>query len=177
MNWWTVAPTVASFTAGLSLVAYALITWWPGSKALKKDPAGFARELAPFLLSYAYGMLLILGVGGVVGWLADGVVWAVGWVGDAALVYGVGGTRASVSGTGQTIALTNGGLMIVIIFTVVVVAVRKRRGTSEQTRKQIALGTFGGILTGTVAAVSSTFAIPLASAANMAGAWMNGVGQ
>ena len=176
MNWWTVAPTVGSFFGGLAFAAWSLILWFPGIKALGKDPFGFARELVPFLFAYAYGMLVILGVGGVVGWIADGIVWSVGWVGDTAFVYGVGGTRQSLADQGKVIALTNGGLLVVMLMTVIVFAILKRSGTRPSTRTDIRNGALAGILTGTVASVSAAFAVPLATGANWAGSLMNGIG-
>lgn len=168
---WGDGATMGSFTIGLGIVGHHLFTWWPGRKSLQSDPTGSLISFLPFAFGYAYGMLLILGVGGLVGWIADAVVWGVGWVGDGALVFGVGGSRQSLSVEGQSLALTNGGLMIVLVIMFIAAALRKRTAHLKQ---DIGRGTLGGILTGTVPSVSAAFAIPLASAVNVAGAWLPG---
>lgn len=174
MNWFQATATLGSMAIGLGLIAYSLIVWWPGLKGLRGAPWDAVRSLLPFLLAYCYGALLILGVGGVIGWIADATLWGIGYVGDFVLIYGVGGQRQGVSVAGQTMALTNGGLMTVLVLTFVVIALRKK--CAAETTKAIGRGVLAGILTGTVASVGAVLAIPLASAVNAAGAWMNGVG-
>ena len=176
MSWWTATPTMGSLTVGLVIAVLAVIEWWPGlpGKGGSFDVRGAITSALPFLLSYAYGMLVILGVGGLIGAAANFTLWGVGWVGDGALVWGVGGTRASVSGGVQHMALSNGGLMIVLLCSAVVVGVRRKSGAT--TRKAVGRGVLSGILTGTVASVSATLAVPLASAVNAAGTWLPGSG-
>ena len=175
VNWWTVAPTTGSFAIGLGILVHSVIVWWPGRKHLAGDPWGAVVSALPFVLAYCYGMLLILGVGGLLGWIANAALWGVGWVGDGALVYGVGGERSPLVSGGRVIALTNGGLMMVLVSTFVTVACRKVAG--KHAAQQIGRGVLSGILTGTVPAVSAFAAVPLASFMNASGAWMNGVGQ
>ena len=52
--------TYGGVTVGLLVLAYQLTTWWPGSKALRTDPLGYAAALLPFLFAWAYGVLAIL---------------------------------------------------------------------------------------------------------------------
>lgn len=171
---WGDGATMGSFTIGLGVVVHHFVSWWPGRKRLQKDPMGAFTSFLPFAFGFAYGMLIILGVGGLVGWLADAVVWGVGWVGDGALVWGVGGQRESLSVGGKTLALTNGGLMIVLLLMFLAVALRKKAAALKQ---DIGRGTLGGVLTGTVPSVSAAFAIPLASFVNAAGSWLPGSGS
>lgn len=177
MSWWTATPTAGSFAAGLYFVIRAVLDWWPGLPGKKGfDAKGAVLTAAPFVLAYAYGVLVILGVGGIVGWLANASVWGVGWVGDGALIYGVGGTRQDIGIGGRQMALSNGGLMFILLATGFLVGVLKRSKTSEYTKRMVKWGALAGVLTGTVASVANALAIPLASTANAAGAWMNGVG-
>lgn len=177
MNWYTAGPTWGSLAVGLYLIIRAVIDWWPRRSKGGIDWPQAAKDAAPFLLSYAYGMLVILGAGGVIGLVANTVVLGVGWVGDGAFVYGVGGSVEGVGiVNGERMALTNGGLLIVLLATAVFIGVRLRVGKKSFTGTAMGRGVLSGILTGTVASFSTFMAIPLASAANAAGAWANGVG-
>jgi len=173
MNWLTVGPTWGSFAGGVYFIVRAVIDWWPpmGKKGIDVWPA--VRSALPFLLSYAYGMLVILGAGGILGLIANAVVWGVGWVGDGAFVYGVGGSREGVGVVGgQRMALTNAGLLAVLIFTGVFVGVRAKMGKGHQISTAMGRGALAGVLTGTVAGFSSALAVPLASAANASLGWL-----
>lgn len=171
---WGDGATMGSFAMGLYILVHYLVTWWPGLKKAKGNPPEVIRSLVPFFLAYCYGMLIILGVGGLIGWAADAVVWGVGWVGDGALVFGVGGHRQTLTVGAQTLALTNGGLMIVLILTGAFLALR---GRSKDLKITIGRGSLAGVLTGTVPSVSAAFAIPLASFVNAAGSWLPGSGS
>jgi hypothetical protein len=83
--------TIGGVTVGLMILAHFLTNWWPGRKALTKDPVRHAADLLPFLLSWAYGALTVLGIGGLIGWAARTAVWITSWLGDVALVWGGGG--------------------------------------------------------------------------------------
>lgn len=185
MNWWTAAPTMGSCAIGIGLLLGILAEWWPGleafqgSKGKGRGKSGIkdaVLSILPLVFAYCYGMLVILGVGGLIGWAANATLWGIGWVGDGALIWGVGGTRANAGLNGQRMTLTNGGLMFMLVATFVVLAVRRRPKTSDWTRKCISRGILCGILTGTVAGISSAAAVPLASVANAAGQWFPGSG-
>ncbi|MFJ8081981.1 hypothetical protein ACIQ6Y_15355 [Streptomyces sp. NPDC096205] len=83
--------TYGGVTIGICLALATLVKWWPGLKPLQKQPLQYLGKLLPFLLAWAYGVLAILTVGGLVGWIADTALWITNWLGDAALVWGVGG--------------------------------------------------------------------------------------
>lgn len=83
--------TIDGATVGLCILVHHMTTWWPGTKPLRKDRAKHAAALLPFLAAWAYGVLTILGVGGLIGWVADTTLWISNWLGDIALVWGVGG--------------------------------------------------------------------------------------
>ena len=82
--------TIGGVTVGLMILAHFVTTWWPGTKPLRKDPARHAAALLPFLLSWSYGALTVLGIGGLIGWAARTAVWVTSWLGDVPLVWGVG---------------------------------------------------------------------------------------
>ncbi len=159
--WFTALPTYGSMMIGFGLMAHYLIGWWPTVKGLQdwREWVG----LLPFVLSYCFGILLILGVGGLVGWAVNATLWGVGWVGDGALIYGMGGSREAVGAGGQRMALSNGGLATVLFLCFVFAGLRAK---SERLRYPITRGTLSGILTGTVTGISSTMAVPLASGIN-----------
>lgn len=161
--------TLGSFVLGLFLIVLNVGTWWPTRKQLTKDPLGCALGIAPFLSGYCYGVLLLL-CGGLLGWFGDAILWGGGWLGDGALIWGVGGHRASVQNA-SVLALTNGGLAMVLVFTAIVVVVMRRR---EAVRSAMRQGILAGILTGLVRGYLGLLAVPLASAANMSGIWLPG---
>ena len=83
--------TLGGVTIGLALLIRHLIAWWPGLKSLQSSPLQHAGALLPFIAAWCYGALAILTVGGLIGWAADTTLWITNWLGDAALVWGVGG--------------------------------------------------------------------------------------
>jgi hypothetical protein len=161
--------TLGSFVLGLYLVITNLGTWYPGRKSLMDKPLKHLPRLVPFLFGYCYGILLMLS-GGLLGWFGDFILWGGSWIGDGALIYGVGGDRQSVQSTTLT-ALTNGGLAMVLVVTAVCVVVCRR---SEYGRKGIVQGAFAGVLTGVVRGWLGLLAVPVASAINMSGMWLPG---
>jgi hypothetical protein len=165
VNAWAVV-TYGSLAVGIGLLVLHFVAWWPKGKGF--DPRCLL-ELVPFVLGYAYGALLVMGVGGLMGWMAGAVIWSVGWVGDAALVYGVGGERTNLA-QGQVMALTNGGLWMVLVMTFLVVALRRR---AAHLKEDIGRGVLTGILTGSTPVIAGVLAVPLASAVNLAGAWIS----
>ncbi len=163
--------TIGGVTIGLAILIHHLITWWPGTKPLRKDPAGQAGALAPFLFAWAYGVLTILTVGGIVGWVADTTLWISNWLGDVALVWGVGGEPGQTAGNISYLPLTQTGTALVLLLTVAIIAaVKKSRWGSDIKR-----GAWCGICLGTSAGVAGFAAVPLAQAANWCGGALYGV--
>jgi hypothetical protein len=157
--------TIGGVTLGLALLTHHVITWWPGIKALKKDPLGAAGRLAPFLAAWAYGVLAILTVGGLIGWVADTTLWISNWLGDAALVWGVGGqTGRSATGTAY-LPLTQTGSAVVLLLTVGIVAAAKK----SRYGNELKAGAWCGICLGTSAGIAGFAAVPLAQVANLIG--------
>ncbi|MEU1494309.1 hypothetical protein ABZ456_29155 [Streptomyces sp. NPDC005776] len=167
--------TYGGVTVGLLLLAHALVTWWPGSKTLRKDPARSAAGLLPFLLAWSYGVLAILTVGGLIGWVADTTLWISNWLGDVALVWGVGGEPGQHGPTVAYLPLTQTGGAIVLILTAVIIAAAKRKKTPAEVRSGLKAGAWCGICLGTSAGVAGFAAVPLAQAVNWAGGALYGV--
>lgn len=157
--------TFGGVTVGLCILGYYLTTWFPGRKALTKDPIRHASALAPFLLSWAYGCLAVLGVGGLIGWTADTALWISNWLGDAALVWGVGGQAGQTAGPSPYLPLTQAGGGLVLILTICMVAAAKK----SKHGRDIARGAWCGICLGTSAGVAGFAAVPLAQAVNWLG--------
>jgi hypothetical protein len=157
--------TYGGVTVGLLILAYHLTAWWPGLKALQSSPAHHAAALLPFLFAWSYGVLAVLGIGGLVGWAADTALWISNWLGDVALVWGIGG-QSGIRASGVTyLPLTQAGGGIVLILTaVMVVLARKPRYGSDIKR-----GSWCGVCLGTSAGVAGFAAAPLAVAVNWLG--------
>lgn len=117
--------SLGGVTVGLSLFAWDFARWWAGHK--KHLTLKALRDLAPQLLCMAYGALLILSAGGLLGAAADWSLWGTNQVGNTVLVYGLGSATPNVTRS-MHLALTPGGHSVIIIVTVVVVAVSSRRG-------------------------------------------------
>jgi hypothetical protein len=159
--------TRGGVTVGLVLLAYHLVTWWPGRKQLMKDPVKHASRLLPFLASWAYGCLTTLGVGGAVGWISGAVLGLSNWLGDVALVWGVGGSGGQSAARATFLPLSGAGLGIVLILTAVFAAAVKK--ASEGDAGVLKRGAWCGITLGTSAGVAGFAAVPLAMAANWLG--------
>ncbi|WP_432135163.1 hypothetical protein [Streptomyces sp. bgisy154] len=158
--------SLGGITVGLCILGYYLTTWYPGRKALMKDPARHAAGLAPFLFAWAYGCLTILGIGGIIGWTARTALWITSWLGDVALVWGVGTSAGQHAGGTVYLPLTETGGAIVLILTVVMVALVKK----SRHGRDIKLGAWCGICLGTSAGIAGFAAVPLAQAVN----WLGG---
>ena len=161
--------TIGGVTVGLVILGYTLVQWWPGTKHLRKDPTGSAAALFPFLVAWSYGCLTVLGIGGLIGWAADTTLWISNWLGDAALVWGVGGQAGQHGPTVAYLPLTQTGGAIVLILTAVIVAAVKRKKTPEDVKRALKAGTWCGICLGTSAGVAGFAAVPLATAVNWLG--------
>lgn len=162
--------TFGGVTIGLAILIWQLVTWWPG-KALKKDPLGCLASLAPFLAAWAYGVLTILTVGGLIGWAADTTLWISNWLGDVALVWGVGGDLGQHGPTVAYLPLTQTGGAIVLLMTVAVIVAAKKTKNGGA----IKAGAWCGICLGTSAGVAGFAAVPLAQAVNWCGAALYGL--
>ncbi|MGW1546625.1 hypothetical protein [Streptomyces sp. NPDC002346] len=163
--------TIGGVTVGLAILTYHLVRWWPGLGRLRKDAVGQAGALAPFLFAWAYGVLAILTVGGLIGWIADTTLWISNWLGDVALVWGVGGSTGQAAGRVAYLPLTQTGTAVVFILTVAMLAAAKK----SKFGKDIKAGAWCGICLGTSAGVAGFAAVPLAQAVNWAGGALYGV--
>lgn len=159
--------TFGGVTVGLCILGYQLMTWYPGRKALMKDPVKHASKLLPFLLSWCYGCLTTLGIGGLIGTASSSVLGLSNWLGDAALVWGVGESVGQLAGAKTFVPLSSPGAALVLIATVVFVAAVKKAG--EETSGKLKRGAWCGITLGTSAGVAGFAAVPLAQAANWLG--------
>jgi len=157
--------TLGGVTIGLALLVRHVVQWWPGAAGLRKDPARHAAGLLPFLAAWCYGVLAILTVGGLIGWIADTTLWITNWLGDAALVWGVGGQAGQTSRGTAYLPLTQTGGAIVLILTVALVAAVKKSSRGSELKA----GAWCGICLGTSAGIAGFAAVPLAQAANWAG--------
>jgi hypothetical protein len=164
-----VTPTLGAVLIGLVLLAWEIAKWYPGIKALQADPRGAVGGLLPFLLCWGVGALTVMVVGGLVGWAGDFALWGLNVFGDGALIFGVGAKTGTAPGS-TSAPLTEGGLFITVIVIAVFLARRGKGATASKWR-----GWFSGIglaLTGSIARYA---AVPLASVANLAGAWLTGM--
>ncbi|MEU0370624.1 hypothetical protein ABZ070_10225 [Streptomyces sp. NPDC006283] len=157
--------TLGGVVVGLAILTTTLIRWVFQEK---KRPAA----LAPFLLALAYGMLLILSAGGILGAAADIALWGANGLGDLTLVWGVGGGTQNVTRAAQ-MALTNGGHAVVILLTVALLALWKFAG--KVPNGKLAAGILCGICLGLSGAVAGAAAVPLASGANLLGLGLTAV--
>lgn len=156
--------TAGGVTIGIAILAWVLIEWFPGKKQLLSKPLEHASRLLPFLLGAAYGTLGILSVGGLIGWAFDTALWVMNWLGDVALVIGVGAS-AGVSSRGEYLPLTDAGSMLVFLLTVAVIGFIKKRPSGGDVKK----GMLCGAGLGTSAGVAGLVAVPLAQATNWLG--------
>jgi hypothetical protein len=160
--------TIGGVTVGICILLATLIRWWPGLKPLQKDPIRHAGRLLPFLLAWAYGVLTILGIGGLIGWAARTTLWITNWLGDVALVWGVGGQAGQRASSPTYLPLTQTGGAIVLILTVGMVVAAKK---STKYGSDLKMGAWCGLTLGTSAGVAGFAAVPLAQSAN----WLGGV--
>ncbi|WP_030928469.1 hypothetical protein [Streptomyces sp. NRRL B-24720] len=163
--------TIGGVTVGLCILAWQLISWWPSLGRLRKDPVGQVGQLAAFLFAWAYGVLAILTLGGFIGWVADTTLWISNWLGDVALVWGVGGSTGQTAGRVAYLPLTQTGGAIVFILTACMIAAAKK----SKHGGDIKAGTWCGICLGTSAGVAGFAAVPLAQAVNWCGSALYGV--
>ncbi|MFJ8144668.1 hypothetical protein ACIQ6R_06285 [Streptomyces sp. NPDC096048] len=157
--------TYGGVTVGFLLLAWHLADWWPGLKALRHNPAGHAGTLLPFLLAWTYGVLVVLGVGGLIGWAADTALWISNWLGDVALVWGVGGQAGQTAGRVTYLPLTQPGGAVVLILTAILIVLSRKTGYGVDLKR----GAWCGICHGTSAGIAGFAAAPIAVAVNWLG--------
>lgn len=157
--------TIGGVTVGICILTYHLVEWWPGAKALRKDPIRHFGSLLPFLISWAYGALAILTVGGIIGWAANTTLWISNWLGDASLVWGVGGQAGQTAAGTAFVPLTQTGAAIVLIATVALIAAVKKSRYGGDIKR----GAWCGTCLGTSAGVAGFAAVPLAMGVNWLG--------
>lgn len=160
--------TYGGVTVGLCLLGYQVITWWPGRKPLTKDPLKHASRLLPFLLSWCYGCLTTLGVAGLIGTASSSVLGLSNWLGDAALLWGVGEHPGQLAARATFTPLSGAGNCLVLILTACFIAAVKKAGEGQAS--VLKRGAWCGITLGTSAGVAGFAAVPLAIAANWLGA-------
>lgn len=161
--------TMGGVTVGLYILGRYLVHWWPGTKSLRTNWLKALGTLLPFLSGWAYGALAILSVGGLIGWFFDSLLWLANWLGDVALVLGVGG-EMGISSRGTFLPLTTTGSGLMLILTGVVLALMKKGVGGAELRR----GVLCGACLGTSAGVAGLAAVPLAQAANWGGAQVYG---
>jgi hypothetical protein len=154
--------TLGGVAAGVAILILALIRWWFREKHK-------VSALLPFLLSLAYGMLIILSAGsalsllGVGGWA---VLWAGNLAGYAGLVWGVGGHSPTVTRQ-HAVALTDGGHVVVVLLTVVLIGLWV--WAKKVPNGKIAFGITAGVCLGLSGTLAGIAAVPLGSGANLIG--------
>ncbi|EDY44601.1 hypothetical protein [Streptomyces sp. SPB074] len=161
--------TLGGVTVGVCLLVWTLVQWYPGAK-LRKDPLRVLARLLPFGLGWIYGVLAILTVGGIVGWIARGALWISNWLGDVALVWGVGGDPGAHASGHAFLPLTQTGTAVVLILTAAMVAAVKKSTHGPELKR----GALCGVCLGTSAGVAGFAAVPLAQAVNVLGGFVYG---
>jgi hypothetical protein len=162
--------TWGGIVLGLFLLILRIGLWWPGVKRIKGDLVGNLLSVVPLVYAWLYGVLAVLCVGGLVGAIADVALWGGNWLGDLALVWGVGGNAAVIaSHGGSPSALTNGGTAMVLLFTALFVVMLNK---SDSPRSHLWQMAWSGILLGLSSGFAGKAAVPLASFVNLAGAWL-----
>lgn len=151
--------TLGGTAVGAALLIGYLIRWWFQEK---HKPS----HLMPFVLSMAYGMLLILSGGGLLGGGAGIALWGSNMVGDGALKYGVGGTTQDVT-RDRLLVLTEGGHVVVLLLTVALLALWK--WAPKIRNWKIAVGMLCGICLALSGTLAGAAAVPLGSGVDLAG--------
>jgi len=155
--------TTSTVTLGLGVLVYVVGDWFLKSKERH------VTDLLPFIYAWLYGMLFILGVGGVAGWIADFAMWGVGWAADTAFVWGIGGRTQDVT-RGSGVVLTNGGLSMFVLLSVVIWLLWRNGRVGG---RSVGLGYLSGMCLGMSGTVAGAVAVPVASVVNLSGAWLS----
>lgn len=163
-----ITPTLGAVLFGLIFLVWELAVWYPGLKALQSNALPHLGNLLPFLLCWAIGALTVMVVGGLVGLVGDFALWGMNTFGDGILIFGVGARTGTAPGS-TAAPLTEGGLFMTVLVLAAFIARRKYGAKGSKWRGW--LSGIGLALTGSVARYA---AVPLASAANIAGVWLTG---
>lgn len=152
---------------GVGIILMFGVRWW-----FKEKHQWTA--LLPFVVAHLYGLLAALAT--FTAWSALGLVtWAAIWIanvaGYAGLVVGVGGNSPFVV-RGNPVVLTDGGFVIVFLFTLVYVALLK--WAPKVPNGKLIAGAFSGICLALSGGVAGVAAVPLGSAVNMLGSGFTG---
>lgn len=161
------AINLGGVAVGVGIILMFGIRWWFREKRQW-------AALVPFVLAHLYGMLAALAtftawsILGIVTWAA---IWAANVAGYAGLVYGVGGNSPMVT-RAHPVVLTNGGFVVVFLFTLVFFALWK--WAPRIPNGKLGAGVFSGICLALSGSVAGVAAVPLGSAVNMLGAGFTG---
>lgn len=152
---------------GVGIIFMYLIRWWFMEKRQW-------TALVPFVLAHVYGLLAALAT--FTAWSALGIVtWAAIWLanvgGYAGLVWGVGGNAPNVT-RGNPIVLTDGGFVVIFLFTLVFIALWK--WAPRVPNGKLSAGAFSGICLALSGSVAGAAAVPLGSAVNLLGVAFTG---
>lgn len=162
--------TMGTLLFGFTMLVWEIADWYPGIKALQgKRKLQIIGQLLPFVLTWAIGALFTLCAGGVAATVGKFMLWGAETLGDLTYVYGFGGPQMLAPRT-VGLALDPGGLLIAILAFVVFVVRRKKGATGSKWRGFLSGGTLA-----LSAGVARWAAVPLASAANLAGVWFTAV--
>lgn len=164
-----ITPTLGAVLFGLIFLIWEIAVWYPGVKTLQSQPLPQLGELLPFLICWSIGALTVMVVGGIVGWAGDTALWGLNTFGDGLLIYGVGAQTGTAPGS-TAAPLTQGGLFMTLLILAAFIARRRRGATASKWR-----GWLSGIGLGLTNSIARYAAVPLASGANLAGAWLTGM--
>lgn len=165
--------TLGGVTVGLCILTHRLATWWPGYRPLRKDAVNQLARLLPFILGWAYGCLTTLGIAGLIGLISGTILGVSNWLGDTALVWGVGGEYGESASRKAYLPLTSTGSATLLILTVVFLVAIKKNSYGVDVKH----GAWCGITLGTSTSIAGAVAIPLAQAVNWFGSIVYGAVQ
>ncbi|MFI8865329.1 hypothetical protein ACIGNW_00200 [Streptomyces sp. NPDC053707] len=180
MNLGNPAVSLGGITLGTIILVLVVLRWWKkGGGGGKKGDGGGGRDwkqLIPFTIALAFGILAVLAAGPVsaLGLITRFSLWGGDGIGYAYLVWGIGGNSPNVT-RATAVVLTDGGYAMFAIWTAVMIG--SFLWSKKLPKLQTALGTFAGILLGLSQGIAGMAAVPLASAVNAAGTWYAGVVQ
>lgn len=160
--------SLGGVTVGLSLFAWDFSRWFASHK--KRLSLKALKKLAPFIACMAYGSLLILSAGGIIGGLADWSLWGTNQAGNIVLVYGLGSTTPNVTRS-QHLALSPGGHTVIIVATVVFIAVAGVRGF----RWDFVRGVLSGISLGLASSIAGAVGFAVAPCVSWLGDYVGGL--